>query len=58
MLEEHLKFVLGDRKSKAVGCVDDENDSLSLRVVVLPESAVFTLSRHVEHSEVDLILLK
>ena len=58
MLEKHLKFILGNCESQVVCGVDNEDYCFTLGVIVLPEGPVAPLSRHVEHREVDLVLLE
>ena len=58
VLQEHFKLILGHCEAQVVCSVHHKDDGLALGVVVLPESAVLPLPRHVEHCEVNFVFLK
>ena len=58
MLEQHLKFILCNSKTQVIRGIHNENDGLTLGIVVLPQSAVTPLTRHIEDCEVYFVLLE
>ncbi len=54
VLQQHVQLVLGHHHAQLVAGVDDEDDSLALLVVVLPQVAIPPLPGHVERREADI----
>ena len=56
MFKNDLKFILCDTEPKFIAGIDHEDDSVDLRVVLFPETAVFALATHIVDNKIDSLL--